>query len=269
MRLAIEHQTRYRFSQPQGRLVQTLRLTPGDTHDQTVVDWRIDVDCDVRLRDSVDGFGNRVTMLFAEGPIEGIDITVAGQVLTTESNGVVRGSAEPLPPEIFLRTTPRSNACAALTDFVHEGLGSEGSALERLHRWNLALGRRFPNVPDRPDSGVTAAEALAGGDPDSRDLAHMFIAGARAAEFPARYVSGYRQCSAGTCAPHGWAEAWVDRLGWVGFDPSAGISPDANYVRVAVGLDAHGAAPVAGIRQGSGAEVMTVEVQVERMAGDA
>lgn len=267
MRLAIDHQTRYRFSRPQQRLVQTLRLTPGDTHDQTVVDWRIDVDCDVRLRDAVDGFGNHVTMLYAEGPIVEIAINVAGQVLTVEAEGVVRGSNEPLPPAVFLRTTPRTAPDAAVAEMARDAAGA-AAALDQLHRWNLALAARFPDAKDLPDSGASAAEAFAD-DPNARDLAHIFIAGASALGLPARYVSGYRQCGEGTCPAHGWAEAWVDGLGWVGFDPSAGISPDANYVRVATALDFNGAAPVAGIRQGVGVEELSVELQVERMNGDA
>ncbi|MDR6853624.1 transglutaminase-like putative cysteine protease [Sphingomonas sp. BE123] len=267
MRLAIDHHTRYRFSSPQQRLVQTLRLTPGDTHDQTVVDWRIDVDCDVRLRDTIDGFGNRVTMLYAEGPLTEIAITVAGQVLTTEADGLVRGSNEPLPPELFGRTTPRTEPSAALAELARASAGA-GDALDRLHRWNLALATRFPDAADLPDSGATAAEAFAG-EPDARDLAHIFIAGASALGLPARYVSGYRNCGEGTCPPHGWAEAWVAGLGWVGFDPSAGISPDANYVRMATALDFTGAAPIAGIRQGAGIEELSVALQVERMNGEA
>ncbi|MBX3594421.1 transglutaminase family protein [Sphingomonas sp.] len=267
MRLAVEHRTVYRFSQPQTRLVQMLRLTPGDTFDQTVLSWRIDVDCDVRLRDMIDGFGNKVTMLYAEGPIDAIEITVEGQVLTTESNGVVRGSSEPLPEGLFLRTTPRTLAGPALKAFAADA--AVGHGLEALHRWNLAIAGRFPLAGDRPDGGQTAGEAFDAANPTSRDLAHIFIAGARGAGVPARYVSGYRQGVDEACAPHGWAEAWVDDLGWVGFDPSAGVSPDEAYVRAAVGLDAVGAAPIAGSRLGEGGEEMSVDLHVDRLGSDA
>lgn len=269
MRLAIEHHTQYRFSEPQSRLVQMLRLTPSDTIDQTVLSWRIDVDCDVRLRDTVDGFGNKVTMLYAEGPIEGIAITVAGQVLTTESNGVVRGGGEPLPEGVFLRTTPRTEASNALAAFAEPALRGDGDTLERLHRWNRALAKRFPGAPDLPDGGMPAAQAFAAPQPSSRDVAQIFVTGARAFDLPARYVSGYRQGEGGRCAPHGWAEAWVERLGWVGFDPSAGISPDEHYVRVAVGVDASGAASIAGSRLGQGDEEMKVDLHVDQLGSDA
>lgn len=269
MRLAIEHHTEYRFSEPQARLVQMLRLTPGDTIDQTVLSWRIDVDCDVRLRDSVDGFGNKVTMLYADGPLESIAITVAGQALTTESNGVVRGSYEPLPAELFLRDTPRTATNDALTGFAREAQGQGGDALDSLHRWNLELAKRFPGAPDEPDGGRSAAQAFATPGLNSRDLAHIFIAGARATDTPARYVSGYRQDEGEACAPHGWAEAWVPGLGWVGFDPSAGMSPDERYVRVAIGLDAPGAASIAGSRLGQGDEEMEVDLHVDQLGNDA
>lgn len=269
MRLSIEHHTQYRFTQPQTRLVQMLRLTPQDTVDQTVLSWRLDVDCDVRLRDSMDGFGNRVTMLYADGPLDSISITVAGEVLTTESNGVVRGSHEPLPEALFLRTTPRTVPSEALADFARSAAVWGSDRLDSLHRWNGALAARFADAPDLPDSGVSAARAFGKAQPSSRDLAHILIAGARALGVPARYVSGYRQRAGDECAPHGWAEAWVDDLGWVGFDPSAGISPDEHYVRVAVGLDAPGASAIAGSRLGQGSEELEVDLHVERLGNDA
>lgn len=269
MRIAIEHLTQYRFSEPQSRLVQMLRLTPGDTLDQTVLNWRIDVDCDVRLRATVDGFGNKVTMLYAEGPIADIAIIVAGQVLTTESNGVVRGNHEPLPPGLFLRATSRTAGSDLLSDFARDAFGGGRGPLDRLHRWNGALADRFPGVPDVPDAGRSAAEAFAVPKPSSRDLAHIFIAGARSLDVPARYVSGYRQHGGGESAPHGWAEAWVGDIGWIGFDPSAGISPDEGYVRVATGLDAPGAASIAGSRLGQGEEELAVDLHVDRLNGDA
>ena len=118
MRLSIDHHTIYRFTQPQGRLVQMLRLTPENTHDQTVASWRIDVDCDARLRPGRDGFGNAVTMLYAEGPVDGIEITVKGEVLTSHSDGVLHGVHETLPPALFLRSTEATVLDTAIAKFA-------------------------------------------------------------------------------------------------------------------------------------------------------
>ncbi len=114
--------------------------------------------------------------------------------------------------------------------------------------------------------GWTAEDALSAGYGVCQDMAHVFVAAARALGVPARYVSGYlmMQDRIAQDATHAWAEAHVDGLGWVGFDPSNGISPDMRYVRVATGLDYAEAAPVSGLRTGTGEERLTVAVEVAR-----
>ena len=266
MRIAIDHRTQYRFSQPQARIVQMLRLTPADTQDQTVVSWRIGVDCDARLRDATDGFGNVVTMLYAEGPIEALEISVTGEVLTAQNAGVIRAATESLPPIFYLRETVRTRASATLAAFADKA--AQGDALERLHALNAALHARFPDAPDLPDRGCAAAEAFAAKALTSRDVAQIFIAAARHLGAPARYVSGYRTDGEAHSAPHAWAEAWVEGIGWIGFDPATGLSPDESYVRVATGLDATGAAPIAGTRVGHGEEKLDVDLHVDRLGGE-
>jgi len=267
MRLTIDHHTIYRFSVPQARLTQMLRLTPEDTHDQTVAGWQLHVDCDARMRPGRDGFGNRITMLYVEGPIEHIEIAVSGEVLTNRSNGVVHGAQEPLPPALFLRSTPLTEPSKALAAFAGDAVAARHDAVERLHALNLAFHERFALDRGKPVSGRSAAEAFALDTATPRDYAQMFAAGARGLGIPARYVSGYSvACCIGDSppAPHGWAEAHVDGLGWVAFDPCTGLSADEAYVRVAVALDSAGAAPVAGSRLGEGDEELDVDLHVER-----
>jgi transglutaminase-like putative cysteine protease len=86
---------------------------------------------------------------------------------------------------------------------------------------------------------------------------------------PARYVGGYLVQSDGTLssqAGHAWAEAHVGDLGWVGFDPSNGVCVTESYVRVAIGLDYLGAAPVRGSQAGGQVEALRVDVHTEDMA---
>lgn len=59
-------------------------------------------------------------------------------------------------------------------------------------------------------------------------------------------------------AGHAWAEAYVEGLGWVGFDPFMNRCPDERYVRIAVGLDYRDAQPVTGL----GACAVGVEISV-------
>lgn len=266
MRLSIDHRTTYRFSAPQGRLTQLLRLTPANSHDQTVAGWDIHVDRDVRMRTGRDGFGNITTMLYAEGPIERIAITVTGEVVTSHSDGVVHGVAEPLPPALFLRATDRTPADPEIAAFAHDAAGG-AERLEALHRLNDALHAARPVDWGRGNPALDAGEAWRSGAATPRDLAKIFLVGARSLGAPARYVSGYHLSDRDgehLPAPHGWAEAHVDRIGWIGFDPCTARCPEEAYVRVAVALDAAGAAPVAGSRLGEGAEDLDVDVSVHR-----
>lgn len=264
MRLLIDHRTTYRFSTPQSRLVQQLRLTPTDSHDQTVAHWRIEVDCDARLNDGRDGFGNRIAMLYVDGPIDGIEVAVVGEVLTTHSDGVLHGVAEALPPDVYLRATGATPADAAIAGFARD-IAAGGDRLAALHALNGAFHARFALDLSRPEPGMSAAAAFTRERATPRDMAQMFAVAARAIGAPARYVSGYSAASflgRQRPSPHGWAEAHVDGLGWVGFDPCVGRCPEEDYVRVAVALDAAGASPVAGSRLGDGREELDVEVEV-------
>jgi transglutaminase-like putative cysteine protease len=259
MRLSIHHETRYRFSEPQARIVQLLRLSPGDTTHQTVVNWRIDVDCDARLRDGVDGYGNLTRMLYAEGPVDTLLLTVSGEVLLTQDEGAIEGTAEPFPPELFRRITPLTQA-----DDTIRALGTGGD-LAAMAALSQAIHSRWP-LDRRPTTMIrSAAEAAAEPRISTRDMAQIFVAAARDRDVPARYVSGYSLSGDDerrTAAPHAWAEAFVGG-GWYAFDPAVGGRSGLDHVRVAVALDAAGAAPIAGVRMGPGDEALDVDVRLE------
>ena len=53
-------------------------------------------------------------------------------------------------------------------------------------------------------------------------------------------------------------------VNWVAFDPANGICATDAHVRVAVGLDYLGAAPVRGTRYGGGAETLAVSVVIDQ-----
>ena len=65
-------------------------------------------------------------------------------------------------------------------------------------------------------------------------------------------------------AGHAWAEAFVPNLGWVGFDPTNAICTTDAHVRVAIGLDYLGAAPVRGTRYGGGGETLSSPCRVDQ-----
>jgi transglutaminase-like putative cysteine protease len=266
MRILITHDTHYRYEQPPTGIFQTLRLTPRHHQGQYVVRWRIDLSQDCRLDQREDALGNIVHSFTAIGPFSEIALHVEGEVETQETAGVVRGTIERFPPSVFLRQTTLTEPDAAIAAFARDIAARENNPLDRLHALAVALHREIVFDPDPTHVHTTAIEAFALKRGVCQDLTHIFIAAARFMEMPARYVSGHLRRSDQTIeqsAGHAWAEAFIPDLGWVGFDPTNGVSVTEAHVRVAIGFDYLGAAPVRGSRQGGGGETLEVAIRVK------
>src|SRR5712691_1424633 len=270
MRLRISHETVYRYDRPAGGVIQTLRLTPRNHDGQYVVFWRIGISDDCRLDHHEDAFGNITHTFTAEGAFTELGVVVDGEVETQDTDGIVRGAIERFPPSLFLRETALTRPDTAILAFAREARASTGEGtLELLHLLTERLHREIVFDTDPTHTATTAAEAFALRRGVCQDLSHVFISAARSLGVPARYVGGYFHRADGVVlqeAGHAWAEAYVPDVGWVGFDPANGISPTDAHVRVAVGLDYLGAAPVRGARKGGGGEALTVTVHVDQAA---
>jgi transglutaminase-like putative cysteine protease len=262
MRIHIAYHTTYRYESAASGIVQALRLRPADHDGQHIRDWRVDVDIDGVMRPGVDPFGNQLDMFYADAPAAALTVAVAGEADTSDTAGVVRGAVETLPPAVYLRATELTASDAALVDLAEAARRT--APLVSLHALMAAIHDRMTFDAAATDSATAATAALAAGRGVCQDFAHIFAAGARHLGVPARYVSGHlaRPDGEQQNAAHAWAEAWVDELGWVAFDPANGICATDAYLRVAVGLDYLGAAPVRGARRGGGAESLSVAVDV-------
>jgi transglutaminase-like putative cysteine protease len=271
MRVCITHETVYAYERPVKGLIQLLRLTPRDYDGQHVLKWRIEPSTDGRMKLSEDTFGNIVHTLSADGTIENLTVAVTGEVETVETHGVVRGAVERLPDVFYLRESPLAHADPAIQEFARDVAGDiDSEPLGAVHRLAAAVHRDvvFDTAPTH--SATTAAEAFALRRGVCQDLTHILIAAARARGLPARYVSGYFRRIDGITeqdAGHAWAEVKVPELGWVGLDAANGISTTEAHVRVAVGLDYLGAAPVRGSRYGGGSENLRVKLSVTSAQG--
>ncbi len=268
MRIRVSHATTYRYDTPPTSVTQMLRLTPRNHEGQYVVYWRIDLSADCLLHQHEDAFGNIMHSFTAEGPFNELSIAVEGEVDTHETHGVIRGAVERFPPGLFLRETALTQPDAAIADFAESARASAGTdALPLLHGLMMALNREITFDTDPTHSATTAAEAFALRRGVCQDLTHIFIAAARQLGIPARYVGGHFYRVDGVTAQdagHAWVEAYVDNLGWVGFDPTNGIGTTEAHVRIAVGLDYLGAAPVRGTRFGGSGETLQVAVHVDQ-----
>lgn len=266
MRIRIRHETAYAYETPAKRAIEILRLTPRGHDGQFILDWRIDVDHDCRLNQSFDPFGNTVHAFTAEGPLSGLVIIAEGSIETSDTSGVLTGQIERFPPTIFLRDTDLTVSDAAIRDFARTIAGTSGPRqLDLMHHLMAGIRERLRFEVNATDTGTSATEAFRMNHGVCQDFAHIFVAAVRHLGIPARYVSGYlrRSDHIDQDAGHAWAEALIDGLGWVGFDPANGICPTDAYVRLAIGLDYLGAAPVRGTRYGGSGESLAVRVEVE------
>lgn len=266
MQLAITHSTTYRFDAPVTYGLQQLRLTPKSRIGQTVLNWNMEFDGALVESEFTDAHANTVTLLSFEADVASITVRCTGEVETEDRNGVVGQQKGFVPLWLFQRSTELTRAGPNVRRLA-KGLKDEhDDHLNLLHALSQRVLDKVSYEVGATDAMTTADAAIEHGRGVCQDHAHIFIAAARALDYPARYVSGYLMMNDRTHqdASHAWAEAHIDGLGWVGFDVSNGISPDARYVRVATGLDYREAAPISGLRYGPQSEELDVAIEVQQ-----
>jgi transglutaminase-like putative cysteine protease len=265
MRLSITHATRYTYDQPVPYALQQLRLTPKSHGAQKVLRWSTEVEGGKKELTFEDSHRNTVDLISFDAGTQGVTVTCTGEVEVRETHGIVGQHAGFMPVWMFQRETALTRPGPA-TRKLAQSVGQEPNVLKRMHDLMACVADAVAYKPGRSHVKSTAEEVLAAKEGVCQDQAHVFIAAARALGVPARYVSGYLMMDGRVDqdATHAWAEACIPDLGWVGFDVANAMCPDTRYVRVATGLDYAEAAPVSGMRLGSGAEVLTVTVAVQQ-----
>ncbi|MEQ8559821.1 MAG: transglutaminase family protein [Henriciella sp.] len=266
MRLKIAHQTRYHFAHPVSYALQQVRLTPKSRQGQTVTNWSISLEGGKEEATFVDQFNNQTQLISVSGEARELVIIAEGEVETQDQAGIIGGHGGWTPLWLYRRKTPLTAPGPTLRKLAR-GLGDDfNDDVARLHGLMALIGQEIAYESGHTDAQTSAEEAAAACHGVCQDHTHVFLACARLLGFPARYVSGYLMMTdrVQQDASHAWAEAYVEGLGWVGFDVSNAISPDEKYVAVATGLDYLDAAPVSGLMFGPAQEGLDVSVQVQQ-----
>lgn len=285
MRISLRHEITCRFDRPVSSILRVLRVTPWSIECQHLDTWRIDLNCDCRLRSGDDSFGNIVDTINADQPIDALAITAQGEIVTTDTSGILRNALERFPPDFYLRDTDLTVASEYLREFADKAVSGATDPLDRLHALLVAVCNEIEvvsSVEMSPalDAIATAAETFRDEKGNARDIAHVFIAAARHIGAPARFVSGAlvpEEAAEATDASHCWAEAHVPGIGWIGFDPVQGLCTHEGHVRIAFALDHFGAAfmrsaPIFGVtetleRRLIASEARTIQSRQERSFG--
>ncbi|MDF1813981.1 MAG: transglutaminase family protein [Verrucomicrobiales bacterium] len=138
------------------------------------------------------------------------------------------------------------------------------------------MGRIFTEFTYKPgatDTDTPIKEALSKKEGVCQDFAHVMIACFRSLGVPTRYVSGYLETLPppgkpklqGADASHAWVEVYFPVIGWIPFDPTNNQRPGERHIKLCHGRDYFDVQPLRGIFLGSGSQILSVEVDVERL----
>jgi transglutaminase-like putative cysteine protease len=270
MRVEIRHATRFTFEETASYSIHHARLTPRLGEGQRLLSWTLR---GPGMRaDWIDGYGNTVSSFTLAGPHGELAIEVVGAYEWLAAATYLRHEdPEPLPSGFWLRNQGLARHDPTIAAFVADLAALAREEMQRIPLLHELMSRVHGAIAGQPTDHyepTPAPAALARREGPFQDHAHVFIACCRAIGVPARYASGYmsiERLAGAPAAAHGWAEAFVPHLGWVGFDAAHSISPTGDYLKLAVGLDYAQAAPVTGRRTGGGEATMAVDVSFRRV----
>jgi transglutaminase-like putative cysteine protease len=152
---------------------------------------------------------------------------------------------------------------------------NDGDLMETLFAINLSFLRDFNYIPGCTDLGTTAFQVYLNRSGVCQDFTNLFFTMARLLGIPARYVCGYLHTGnsgnpgnpgassrASSGATHAWVQLYIPNIGWKDFDPTNGVLPRTDHVRVAHGRHFRDATPTAGTLYTRANETMAVDVEV-------
>ena len=271
----IDHETRLEFPAPVHEHHCELRVAPRQDSEQKLVTHTITLDPPADILTYTDSFGNRVAHFTVMAPHQHLTTRVISEVETRMENPFAYPLLMPeeespwyaeqvkkdplLWPYILYQSasTPAWKALneSDLTPPVWDRTQPVQVSVLKAMRWIGELLRYQPGTTtvDTPLADVLNARAGV-----CQDFAHAFISLLRSWGLPARYVMGYLDPGLaaeeplinGEQASHAWVEVLIPGAGWRGFDATHQLVADQTYIPVAVGRDAHDAAPQRGSFKG-------------------
>jgi transglutaminase-like putative cysteine protease len=283
-RLRIRHTTHYAYDKPVERSVHRLHLRPVDDWRQNLLLYELTVKPTAQVVEYEDVFGNWSQRFEMNEPYTELRVTAESLVELVDVDPFafarlpIRPPSWPLVWMPWERTmlapylTPEELPDTQLRELYDYGMQfvtrNNGDLMETLFAINLSLFRDYRYVPGCTDLGTTAYQVYITRSGVCQDFTNLFITLARLLGVPARYVCGYihtgnaGETRAGSDATHAWVELYIPNIGWKGFDPTNGVLPQTDHVRVAVGRHYRDATPTAGTLYSRANETMRVDVEV-------
>src|SRR5262249_48124560 len=260
--LTVVHLTEYRYPEPAWDSFNEVRLFPVDDQGQSLLSFALELTPDATVRNHVDYYGNRVHQFHIPDAHRRLSILARSTVVTYPRPAPMPVAAESLVelrPRFFdfLAPTHRVPLDRDWAAAMHAPpLPPEGDVVDYLGRVTRHLHGFFTYRQDVTEIDTPIADFIEAGVGVCQDYTHAMLALCRMLGIPSRYVSGYLETAPGrnlgSDASHAWVEAYLPGSGWVGFDPTNGITAGQNYVKVGHGRDYDHVPPVEGRRRRGG-----------------
>lgn len=299
MRLAITHETRYRYS-PQVQTAQHVaHLQPANTPCQKVISHWMQVEPAATVQHNIDAFLNHRAYWALTKPHDGLMVRAHSEIITspiaTSTTNPVSASQSwesvrehfryrgGQPGDVhsgFVFGSHHAPVHEAFAAYAQSSFTPGRPLVQAAQELTSRMHRDFRYESQSTDINTPALEALADKRGVCQDFAHILLACLRSLGLPARYVSGYLLTQPppgqprliGSDASHAWASVYLPELaghacqGWLDLDPTndrCGLaSPSEDYVRLAVGRDFADVSPLRGVLQGGGSHTLEVAVTV-------
>jgi transglutaminase-like putative cysteine protease len=291
----VRHLTTYRYNAPVAYTRCTLRLTPRQTNDQSLLANTVSVlPRPSQTRHRTGPFGERVTAVVVEAVHSELKIEAVSrvQVKRMGAGRAVRGAAwesvreaavasaslDIGAPANFLYPTAQAPILAPLTAYGRRCFAPERPIVEAAFEFARTIQREFKYDAKATAVSTPAIDAFEARRGVCQDFTHIMLAGLRGLGLSAAYVSGYlrtvpppgQKRLEGADATHAWVNLWCgEALGWIGFDPTNGLIVGDDHIELAVGRDYADAAPIDGVILGSGEQDLTVAVDVKPITENA
>jgi uncharacterized protein (DUF2126 family)/transglutaminase-like putative cysteine protease len=286
-KIAVHHESRYRYERPVSLGPQTIRLRPAPHCRTPIASYSLEIKpADSMCSWQFDPLANHVARVVFPNKTSEFSVTVdlvANMIPVNPFAFLLEPEAETVPftykPEVARNLEPFLSIEPVgfyLREFIDSVRGPQPTVALLL-----GLNERIHNqvaYVTRLEHGVQSCEqTLSMGTGSCRDTSWLLVQVCRRLGIAARFVSGYLIQLAGdeplagkesrkadSADLHAWAEVYLPGAGWVGMDPTSGLLTTEGHIPLACSSKPGDAAPIGGTVEPAGVE-FTYELMVRRI----
>jgi transglutaminase-like putative cysteine protease len=278
MILRVEHTLHYSYSNPVSLTPHTIYLTPKASPTQEIRHYELDIQpVPSLLFKNIDVEGNAQFVAFFNTSCQELSIKASFEIESQEFNPYhfiyFPFDAEKIPfkyPEKEFSLLQPYLTQDGITTLVHQfsrQIAAEANwkttdflvKIAKHIRENFKYEKRLEGAANSPEKTLLTKDGTC------RDYAVLMIAACKSLGIAARFVSGY--CYGYELQAHelhAWVEVYLPGAGWRGFDPTAGVITNNQYITLASSSQAELINPITGSFRGQASSVLDAYVDIIR-----